>query len=310
LTTFIFDVATSTIQPLLSLSLSYLIPSALTPLPLPYAPYPRRTYALLVSSHLLTGFILSPLDLIRTRLVAQSTLTPHRKYSGPFDALRQILRDEGGWRTIYFHPHLLIPTLLDFTLRPALSIGAPLLIEHTLRLDNVGSPVAYALADFMVSTLALVITLPIETVRRRLQIQPRAPWGAEPPEPVGARPLPQGSVASVGLAAKPFKALRTCVETRPRPYLGVSEAIYRILVEETSFSPVPRQHSREASTDSSSGDVLARSAVLAKHGNSSLGGLRSLYRGFTMGLGANAVVFALTLVSRERNPSSAGWAEI
>ncbi|PWN41892.1 mitochondrial carrier [Ceraceosorus guamensis] len=316
LTTFVFDVGTNILTPIVTEILALFAPSAQTPLPLPYAPYPRRTFLLHLTSQLITGFALSPLDLIRTRLIAQSTLAPHRKYNGPWQGLKQILEEEGGWRTAYFHPNLFIPTLLDFTIRPALSLGAPLIIEHTLRLDPNTSPVAYALADMTLGVIALSVTLPIETIRRRLQIQPRAPWGADPPAPVGARPPTATNIADVGLSPgrKPLRALRTCVETRPRPYLGVVEAIYRIITEETSASPVPR-HKREQSTasttDSGSNtpNPLARSSVLAKGGHSSLGGVRSLYRGFSMAASAHALVFVLTLFSAERAPPS-GWAEI
>ncbi|PWN92530.1 mitochondrial carrier [Acaromyces ingoldii] len=344
LTTFVLEMATSTLQPIVTTVLSVFSPSALTPLPLPYAPHPYRSLSLLVVSHLVTGILVSPLDLVRTRLVVQSTLPPHRKYRSPWDALRQILHEEGGWRTIYLHPNLLIPTVLDFTLRPLLSLSAPILIEHKLRIDPNTSPVAYALADFVLSTLALVFTLPIETVRRRLQIQARAPWGMKPDKIHGSRPavphtrsssssvpkVKNGSSAATALAsatgAAPLPALsrplRTCVETRPRPYIGVTEAIYRILTEETSTTPVPRdpaarrrREQQRASrsnndADEDDDDDLAKSGILAKHGHSSLGGLYSLYRGFGFAVGANALVFALTLVSGERQGQSTGWAEI
>ncbi len=135
LTSFIYELTSSTIQPIVSSILSVFAPAALSPLPLAYAPYPYKTLGLLLSSHLITGVLVSPLDLVRTRLIAQSTLPAHRKYSGPYDAMKKTLREEGGWKTAYLHPNLLIPTILDFTIRPLLSLGAPLLIEHTLRLE-------------------------------------------------------------------------------------------------------------------------------------------------------------------------------
>lgn len=315
LTTFILDISTSTIQPIVSSLLSLFSPSALSPLPLPYSPYPYKTLALLLSSHLITGIIVSPLDLVRTRLIAQSTLPAHRKYMGPLDALRKVLREEGGWKTVYAHPNLLIPTILDFTLRPLLSLAAPLFIEHSLRLEPNSNPVSYALAELAISTFALCVTLPIETVRRRLQLQTRAPWGVRP-ELLNPGP-------GTGVAAK---GLRTCVETRPQAYAGVVEAIYRILTEETSATPRGRKKgaaraAAEANaeadgetgadqTDESASDnnSLHQSGILARSGHSSLGGLRSLYRGFGMGLAANLVVFMLGLVSGEGR--QAGWAEI
>lgn len=66
---------------------------------------------------------------------------------------------------------------------------------------------------------SLLVTLPIETARRRLQIQSRSP-------------TPTSSADSAGAAGQvPFKA---CVETSPRPYAGVIACIFRIATEESA----------------------------------------------------------------------------
>lgn len=350
------DTTAQTVQPIVTFVLSFFAPTAMTPLPLPYAPHPYRSLGLLLTSHLVTGILVSPLDLVRTRLIAQSTLPPHRKYSSPWKALQQIVTEEGGWRTVYFHPNLFIPTLLDFTLRPLLSLGAPLLIEYNLRLDPTTSPVRYSLAEFCISTASLLITLPIETVRRRLQLQARAGWGQATSMVHGSRPRPRGrssfpavdkasgnssgraskdkSAASdqasffasvTGAIPKPIhgKHLRTCVETRPVPYEGVCEAFYRIITEETSTTPVKKSTTRAAGSDSKEGQedataspesraaaAMMESGILAKQGHSSFGGLYSLYRGLGFAIGANALVFVLTIVTGERAHANAGWAEI
>ena len=327
LTTFVLDVSTSTIQPIVSSILSLFAPSALTSLPLPYAPHPYRSLSLLLTSHLLTGVILSPLDLVRTRLIAQSTLPPHRKYRTPFDALKQILNEEGGWRTIYLHPNLFIPTLLDYTFRPLFTLSAPLLIEHNLRLDPLTNPVSYSLAEFCLSSISLLVTLPIETVRRRLQLQARAAWGKKIAKVHGSRPKPNTRSSSstssaedgaffasvTGAIPQPMfsKPLRTCVETRPKAYEGVMEAIWRILTEESSASPVKKaKSSSKDSKESAEPASMFDSGILAKQGHSSLGGLYSLYRGLGFAVSANALVFVLTIVTGERASSTAGWAEI
>lgn len=293
LTTFVLDLATSTLQPLVSGLLSIFAPNALNPMPIAFSPQPVTTLTLLMTSHLVTGILVSPLDLVRTRLIAQSTLPQHRKYTGPLDALRTILREEGGWRTTYLHPALLIPTVLDYVLRPVCALGAPLLIENLLHLDPSAVPVSYALAELVLSTLSLILTLPIETVRRRLQLQYHEPL----------RPDRLGGLLSVPNANTARRGLRACVETRPVPYSGVFEALYHIVSEETSV--VPRRKS-ENMDDDDSADVAA---TIARGGYSRLGGLRSLYRGFGMGFFANLLVFVLTLVTGERQGQS-GWTEI
>lgn len=338
LTSFVLELTSSTVQPIISSILSLFAPSALSPLPLAYAPYPYKTLGLLLSSHLITGILVSPLDLVRTRLIAQSTLPAHRKYSGPYDAIKKMLHEEGGWKTAYLHPNLLIPTILDFTLRPLLSLGAPLLIEHTLRLEPNTHPISYAIAELAISTASLCITLPIETVRRRLQLQIRKPYGAGNSDASSgssnkitsatlqqhtATPSSHGGITLTG-GNVGVRGLRTCVETRPIAYVGVVEAIYRIVTEETVATHVrSAKHSLSSSSaadpadgaasdasGSAGSNAMAQSGILAaKTGHSSLGGLRSLYRGFGMAFSANLVVFMLTLVSGER-ASPAGWAEI
>lgn len=340
LTSFILEVTSSTIHPIVSSIISLFAPTALSPLPLAYAPYPYKTLGLLLSSHLITGILVSPLDLIRTRLIAQSTLPAHRKYSGPYDAMQKTLREEGGWKTAYLHPNLLIPTILDFTLRPLLSLGAPLLIEHTLRLEPNTHPISYAIAELAISTASLCITLPIETVRRRLQLQIRKPSGSTEAEgsTSSARKItsvtlqqqqqstsaPSHGGITLTTGNVGVRGLRTCVETRPIAYVGVVEAIYRIVTEETVPTHVASSKSDQASTSTTDSagatasdtgstgghNAMAQSGIIAaKTGHSSLGGLRSLYRGFGMAFSANLVVFMLTLVSGER-AGPAGWAEI
>lgn len=296
-TTFLLDSATSLLQPVITSVMSLFAPKALSPVPIAFSPFPLRTLTLMVASHLITGVILSPLDLIRTRLVAQSTLPKHRKYSGPLDALRKIIREEGGWRTTYLAPTLLVPTLIDCFFRPLLSLMAPLVIENTLRLDPAAGPISYALAELALSTLALGVTLPLETVRRRLQLQFHEPLRARRPGTL--TPLPSS-------ASTAHKGLRTCVEARPVAYTGVTEAIYRIITEETSVVP---QTKRAAEEDQDPDMSMGLPGTLAESGHSSLGGLRSLYRGFGMACSANLLVFVLTLVTGERE-GAAGWAEL
>jgi fusion and transport protein UGO1 len=278
LMTFCLDVSTQVVQPVLTSFFSLFAPRALYPVPIAYSPQPLKTLSLLLVSHSITGVLVSPLDLVRTRLIAQSTLPVHRKYTGPIDALRKILAEEGGWRTTYLHPLLLVPTLLDCVLRPLLSLSAPLVIENLLRVDPSTGPITYALAELVLSTLALCITLPIETVRRRLQLQYHAPLRKRALAAI--KPAP--TVATAGL--------RTCVETRPVPYAGVAEALYRIVTEETSAVPAQTK----------TGPVYYSSLI---------GGFKNLYRGFGMSFSANVLVFILTLVTGERDPTP-GWTEI
>lgn len=290
LTTFLLDTATSTLQPLVSGLLSLFSPAAMNPVPIAFSPQPVTRLSLLMVSHLVTGVLVSPLDLVRTRLVAQTTMAMHRKYHGPLDAIRTILREEGGWGTTYLHANLLIPTVLDYLFRPLLTLGAPWIIENILHLDPSTVPISYALAELIFSTLALCVTLPIETVRRRLQLQYHEP----------RRATRSGGLPAVRNTNTARRGLRTCVEVRPVPYNGVVEAMYRILTEETSVAPHVHRKRR------------AKEETMAKMASSvfSFGGLRNLYRGLGMGISANLLVFVLTVVTGERQTGSTGWTEM
>lgn len=288
LTTFVLDVSTNAIQSIVTGFLSLFAPGALNAMPIAFSPQPLTTLGLLTLSHVVTGAVVSPLDLVRTRLVAQSTLPSHRKYAGPLDALRTIFREEGGWRTTYFTPLLFVPTVLDYLFRSVMTLGAPLLLENTFHLDPSAVPVSYALGELLLSTLSLCITLPIETVRRRLQLQYHPPLHS-------ARSAGFGRVRSANTARV---GLWTCVETRPAPYTGVLECMYRIVSEETSIDPQLRPAQSGLSVQS-----------LVARGYSSVGGLRNLFRGFGMGFTANLLVFVLTLITGERQTGD-GWTEM
>ncbi|KAK0527194.1 hypothetical protein OC842_004948 [Tilletia horrida] len=188
---FLLEAGSGFFQPLFAQILAFLTrqPSLILSLPPSYSPSPYVSLSIQLASHLFTGLLFSPLDTVRTRLVAQSGLRAHRTYKSTWHAFSRMLQEEGGWRTAYLHPNILIPTVLDYTLRPLLSLGAPLVIERWLGIEATNSPALYAAAELTLGTASLLVSLPIETVRRRLQLQRRAAWGVLP-KPVVV-PLPQ-----------------------------------------------------------------------------------------------------------------------
>jgi mitochondrial fusion and transport protein UGO1 len=186
-----------------------------------FVPVASRGWPMLlipVASHLITGLLLSPLDLVRTRLIAQSSSAAFRTYTGPTDALSQILRDEGGIRGVYFHPHLLIPAILDNTLRPFIALSLPILLGSRFGVESDTHPFAWCFVEFIAGCAGLLVTLPVETIRRRLQIQAR------------------------GNA----KSMKCCVHTNKTPYTGVLNALWRIASEEGSRSSIQTRRDRQA----------------------------------------------------------------
>ena len=131
-----------------------------------------------------------------------------------------------------FHPNLFIPTVLEHSIRPLLTLSIPLLLERQFGISPDLSPVTYSVCDLGLGLGSLLILLPIETVRKRLQLQARGPRG---------------------------KRIRTIVKTREMDYVGVVEAIWRIVTEETGV------RRRREMTEKDEGGVFA--------------GIRQLYRG-------------------------------
>jgi fusion and transport protein UGO1 len=183
--------------------------------PLTALPHPGVPLAIQVASHAITQFILSPLEMVRTRLIAM----PHAHPSTPssLTILRRAVADEGGLSGLYLAANLLIPTLLENTIRPLLTLSIPLIIERQFGISPDLAPITYSIADLGLNITALLFTLPIETVRRRLQLQGR----------------------------NPDRKIRSVVRLRDRPYTGVVEAMWRIVTEETAAPRKRRMSTRD-----------------------------------------------------------------
>ena len=171
--------------------------------PLAALPSPGMPLALGVTSHLLTHLILSPLEVVRTRLIAMPLSQPSTPSS--LGMLREMVSEEGGFTSLYLNPNLLIPSILEHTIRPLITLSVPLLLERQWGISPEVSPITYSICDLSLGLGSLLILLPIETVRKRMQVQPRG----------------RG------------KKIKSVVRLRDQNYVGVVEAIWRIMTEET-----------------------------------------------------------------------------
>lgn len=235
--------------------------------PLTALPSPGVPLALQVASHAITQFILSPLELVRTRLIVWSSSHPSTPSSATL--LRRAIAEEGGILGLYTASNVFLPAVLELTLRPLLTLSIPLVLERWLGLSPDLSPITYSIADLGLNVASLVLILPIETIRKRLQLQSRAPGGG--------------------------KHYRSVVRLRDRDYVGMVEAIWRIVTEETA---APRKH-----------------RMSTKDEGGWFSGVAQLYRGFGMAVTAHLTVFGLGLVSAGLGGMSArgiqtGWKEI
>ena len=283
LVTTLHSAISTILQPQLHTFLLVLLPSpsVLPPdVPLTAVPAPAIPLAMQVGSHLLTHLLLSPLEILRTRLIAMPL--SHAETPSSVSMFRHMVDEEGGFSSIYFHPNLLIPAVLEHTLRPLLTLSIPLLLERRWGISPEFSPITYSMCDLTLGLASLLALLPIETVRKRLQLQVR------------------------GRRAREGKKFKTVVKIRERPYVGVVEAIWRIVTEETGV------RRKRHMTERDEGGVFA--------------GVRQLYRGvsftqmlvsqltsqFGMAATAHLTVFGLGLVSAGLGGRGfdSGWKEI
>ncbi|TXT08775.1 hypothetical protein VHUM_02903 [Vanrija humicola] len=260
-------VLSTVLQPRIHSLVFSAVPSSGAPLPLDFPltalPHPGVPLVLQIVSHAVTQFLLSPLELVRTRLIVSPGSLPSTPSS--ITLFRRAIRDEGGFAGLYLAPNVLIPTLLEVTIKPLLSLSIPLVLERQFGISPDLSPLTYSLADVALNIASLLVVLPIETVRKRLQLQSRAPGG---------------------------KKTRSIVRLRERDYVGVVEAIWRIITEETA---APRKHKM---TEKDEGGAFA--------------GICQLYRGFGMAVSSHVTVFTLQLVTAGLGGGrhDSGWQEI
>ncbi|KAF9436434.1 hypothetical protein BGZ76_003996 [Entomortierella beljakovae] len=240
-------------------------------IPLVHLDHVGPNIATMVTSHLVVGFILSPFELVRTRLVVQTANPLQRKYSGMTNCFSTIIQEEGVaalWGGVN-----LFPTLIYHTLTPLLSNSIPLIIDRVFKLSAQDSPVLYALAELGLNTIELLIRLPIETVRKRLQIQ-----------------IQHKDRSNRGSS----KRYQTVVETRKRPYYGMVDCVYRIIKEEGGH------HKRVPQTKvvkSADGKTQHITTIVTQRPWYAAWGVRGLYTGLGMHLTTNFALFAVGAVT-------------
>lgn len=244
-------------------------------LPLASHPNPAIPLGLHVAAHLVTHLFLSPLELLRTRTIVQPSAAPSTTSSPRM--LQDVVKNEGGIGGLFFHPQLLLPAVLEHTLRPLFTLSIPLFIERQLHVTPDSSPIAYSVLDLGLGLASLLVILPIETVRKRLQLQERRP------------------TATLADSARP-----SIVRLREQPYVGIVEAIYRIITEETGA----RKRRRRRSSNRRPSMLRRRSSMgqgqPMENRRSMFDGVRQLYRGvslswpWTVRHGADDILMAIS----------------
>lgn len=229
LTSVTLTLLTSTIQPSVSAFLRPIFPSSQSrhfpPLLLPLA------------AHVITGIILSPLDTLRTLQIIHPRPSPSPLTHFTLLASSNHTNEEKiTLAKLYTEPTLLYPAILDNTLRPLISLTMPRVIEHMTGVRIGVNIWMYPLCEFVGGVIGLALTIPVETVRRRLQAQ-IVVHGIPNPNTPSSTPVIIPSRPSEG-------RVPSCVHLSPRPYKGILDCVWRILTEERSGSPLHAHSSR------------------------------------------------------------------
>jgi len=172
-----------------------------------------------ILSHVIIGVALSPLELVRTRLIIQSTATPVKKYRGAFHCMQTIVNEEGGMRGLYA-PRYVIPAFIYHSLAPALRIISSHILNDYLLLTPFYNPVLYPLVNTLLLAAEVAIITPLEMARKRIQCQIKKPSSRQQ----------QLMLINSGLN-EPVK-FETAVEVSSIPYTGILNVIKRVILEE------------------------------------------------------------------------------
>ncbi|KAK4191259.1 mitochondrial carrier domain-containing protein [Podospora australis] len=227
------------------------------------SPYPWASLCVAAAASVVTGLILSPLDLVRTRMIVTSTSRASRR---TLSALRSL--------PSYFCPStLFFPTVLHSLVHPLLTLSTPLVLRSQFSIDKDIAPTTFSIAKFFSSTFALCLKLPLETVLRRGQVAVLSS-----PEYVQALEIPQP-----GKGKKVDDKLETIVPVGE--YHGVFGTMYTIVNEEGSHA-VPAtaaQVNRQAAAAARRGRQQQQqqpsvSETVYKRGQ----GINGLWRGWTV----------------------------
>jgi fusion and transport protein UGO1 len=164
-----------------------------TGLDLSDSPSPIASLVVIGLASCLSGLLLSPLDLVRTRLIVTPASHPPRGVLSNLKRLPSLILPSKLW----------LPTALYHTLPQVFSTSMPQVLRRQFNLLPETAPTLWSLASFGTSLTELFIRLPLETIVRRSQ---------------------------VNYLKDSTRDLPLIVE--PAPYLGIGGTIYSIMYSE------------------------------------------------------------------------------
>lgn len=134
-----------------------------------YLPDPFKLLVLVLSACVLTGLVLSPLDLVRTKLIVTaipSSPEERRRNEGRNPSLKRSLRDNVRMLRFWHCPVLLLaPTVVHSLFKRFVGSAVPYVV--VTRFLGLAS---YELLRFIGDFVDLFVKLPVETIYRRAQV--------------------------------------------------------------------------------------------------------------------------------------------
>ena len=168
------------------------------------SPNPLGSLAIVGLASCITGLLLAPLDLVRTRLIMTPTSRPPRGLVHNLRSLPTLLAPSSLW----------LPTSLYHTIPQMFSAASPLFLRRQLRVTPELTPSLWSLASFTTSLTDLFLRLPLETVLRRSQVSALKATESELPTIVDTAPY-------TGVWATVYSILYLEGETRTRDSKGM-----------------------------------------------------------------------------------------
>jgi fusion and transport protein UGO1 len=215
-----------------------------------------------VISTAVIGVLLSPLELIRTRLIVQHN--DRKRYYGPFHAFYRILKDESTNVTSIaslYNMRILLPSLLVYTISPLINVMTSQYIEQELGLDQDFTPLLYQTAKIAALGLESLIITPFEFARKRMFVQDINAFKTN----LQSNDIEQSALVDT-------VTFETCIETSPVVYTGIANCIVSVVQEEGGKE---QKISENEEWENVYGNVLPK-VRKSPYGQ----GVFSLYRGF------------------------------
>ncbi|KAH3685477.1 hypothetical protein WICPIJ_003545 [Wickerhamomyces pijperi] len=121
---------------------------------------PLTTLLLSLSATVITGLLLAPLDLIRTRLIVTKIGSSERSIRKTISRL--------NYYTVPIS--LVVPVTMNTLASQVFKKVTPYLLFVHCGIDAIASPVTYSICSLLSSVMELFVKLPIETILRRAQV--------------------------------------------------------------------------------------------------------------------------------------------